>query len=159
MTCQPVWIQIRNDILSGLIWVQTVYKAVSWHDQHPSKIQISMCIHAVWSVFDKHSMGSQRSNLSSGGKLRPWSDCVEVQTDFNLRCRHMPTCTLCWIPSQLILSVVCWWLLQTVLIQIRPDILLGLIWIQTVWQSDGISKEYFWKKSADHRKAWKIITQ
>ena len=25
--CQIVWIQIRPDILSGLIWVQTVYKS------------------------------------------------------------------------------------------------------------------------------------
>ena len=24
--CQTVWIQIRPDILSGLIWVQTVHK-------------------------------------------------------------------------------------------------------------------------------------
>ena len=22
-----------------------------------------------------------------------------LQTDLNLRCKHMPTCTLCWIPA------------------------------------------------------------
>ena len=47
-------------------------------------------------------MGSQKTNVSSGGKLRLWSDCVDVQTDLNLRCRHLPTCTLCWIPAQFI---------------------------------------------------------
>ena len=28
---------------------------------------------------------------------------VDAQTDLNLRCMHMATCTLCWIPAQL-----CW---------------------------------------------------
>ena len=37
------------------------------------------------------SMGSQESNLSSCGKLRLWTDCVDARTDFNLRCAHMPT--------------------------------------------------------------------
>ena len=41
--------------------------------------------------------------------------------------------------------------LQTVWTQIRPDILSGLIWVQTVWQPDGIYegniwKSQFWKK-------------
>ena len=26
LQCQPIWLQIRPDILSGLIWVQTVSK-------------------------------------------------------------------------------------------------------------------------------------
>ena len=39
--------------------------------------------------------------------------------------------------------------------------MLGLIWIQTVWQSEGILKEFFEKvdfekKSAEDKKAWKI---
>ena len=53
--------------------------------------------------------------------------------------------------------VVCWWLLQTVWTQIRPDNMSGLIRIQTVWHSDGIPeiifrKSWFWKKSADGKK-------
>ena len=42
-------------------------------------------------VFDGHCMGSQGSIVSSGGKLRLWSDCVGAHTDLNLRCTHMPT--------------------------------------------------------------------
>ena len=45
-------------------------------------------------------MGSQESNISSGGKLRLWSDCVDVQTELNLRNTHMPTFILYWIPAQ-----------------------------------------------------------
>ena len=50
-------------------------------------------------VFDERSMGSQGSNVSSGGKLRLWPDCADARTDFNFRCMHMPTCTLCWVPA------------------------------------------------------------
>ena len=38
----------------------------------------------------------------------------------------------------------------------------GLIWIQTVWHSDGIPEDFFEKvnfqkkKSTDNKKAWKI---
>ena len=58
---------------------------------------------------------------------------------------HISTCVVCWQP------------LQTVCTQIRPDITSGLIWIQTVWQSDGIPEWIFqksWtrKKSADDKK-------
>ena len=35
---QRIWIQIRPDILSGLIWVQTVYKVISCHWQAKSAI-------------------------------------------------------------------------------------------------------------------------
>ena len=37
-------------------------------------------------VFDRRSMSSQGSNVSSGGKPRFWSDCAYFQTYFNLRC-------------------------------------------------------------------------
>ena len=39
----------------------------------------------------------------------------DAQTDLNLRCTHMPTCTLCWIPIQLFCVLyfgrlfVVWW--------------------------------------------------
>ena len=38
----------------------------------------------------------------------------------------------------------------------------SLIWIQSNWHSDGISeiifqKSWFWKKSVDDKKAWKIF--
>ena len=36
--------------------------------------------------------------------------------------------------------------LATVWSQIRPDILSGLIRIQSVWHSDGIPEIFFWKK-------------
>ena len=42
---------------------------------------------------------SQGVNLSSGQKLRLWTDCEYVQTDLNLRCTYIQTCTLFWIPA------------------------------------------------------------
>ena len=50
---------------------------------------------------------------------------------------------------------------QTDWTQIRPNKMLGLIWIQSVWHSDCIPERFFrksrfWKKSADNKKAWKI---
>ena len=47
-------------------------------------------------VFDKPSMDSQVSNVSSGGKLRLWLDCANAQTLLNLRYTHMPACAICW---------------------------------------------------------------
>ena len=44
-------------------------------------------------------------------------------------------------------SVVSWWILQTVWIQIRPDKTSALIWIQAVWHSDGIPERFFWNKN------------
>ena len=55
-------------------------------------------------VYYGRSMGSQGFNVSSGGKLRLWSDCADVQTDLNLRCTHMPAYTLRWIPAQFIIN-------------------------------------------------------
>ena len=44
-------------------------------------------------------MGSQGSNVSSGGKLRLCSDSADAQTDLNLCCTHLLSCTLCLIPA------------------------------------------------------------
>ena len=59
-------------------------------------VQIDMWAHqrlcSLIRVFDKHSMGSQGFNVSSGWKLRLslfWSDCGDAQTDLNLRCNYM----------------------------------------------------------------------
>ena len=60
-----------------------------------------MHLHSLIRVFDGPSMGIQRSNFSSGGKLRLLSDCLDAQTNLNLCYSHMPTCTLCWIPTQI----------------------------------------------------------
>ena len=51
--------------------------------------------------------------------------------------------------------------MQTVWTQIRPDNILGLIWIQDVWHSDIIPerifwKSYFWKKSSDDKTNGKL---
>ena len=45
-------------------------------------------------------MGSQGSNVSLDRKLRLCPDCVDVQTDLNLCCVIMSTCSLCWSPAQ-----------------------------------------------------------
>ena len=55
-------------------------------------------MHRLTRVFDGCYMGSQGSSISSAGN-QDWSDCADAQTDLNLRCTHMPTCTLCWIPA------------------------------------------------------------
>ena len=44
-------------------------------------------------------MGSQVSNISSGGNLILRSECTEVQADWNLLCKHMPNFTFCWTGS------------------------------------------------------------
>ena len=46
-------------------------------------------------------MGRHGSNVSSGVKLR-LINYADVQTDLNLRCTHMPICTLCWIPDKIL---------------------------------------------------------
>ena len=33
---------------------------------------------------------------STGGKLSLSTDCEGAQTDLNVRCAHVPSCTLCW---------------------------------------------------------------
>ena len=53
-------------------------------------------------VFDASSMGCQGSNVSSGGRLRLWSDCVDTQTGLNLHYTHKPTC-LWWTLARIIL--------------------------------------------------------
>ena len=57
-------------------------------------------------VFDGRFKGSQGSNVSSGGKLRHWSDCADAQTDLNLQSTHMPTRILRWVPAQIIISLL-----------------------------------------------------
>ena len=42
-------------------------------------------------VFDGRFKGNQRSNVSSGGKLKLLAGCVDVQTDLNPYCTQMPT--------------------------------------------------------------------
>ena len=49
-------------------------------------------------VLDGRSLGCQGSYVSSGGTLRLWPDCVDAQTDLNLHCAHIETCTLCRVP-------------------------------------------------------------
>ena len=51
--------------------------------------------------------------------------------------------------------IVRWYPLQTVWTQIRPDKTSGLIWIQTVWHSDGISERFFEKVNLKKKKIHK----
>ena len=46
---------------------------------------------------------SEVSDNAAGGKIILRSDCVDVLTDLNLYCMHMPTCFLCWILAQIML--------------------------------------------------------
>ena len=48
-------------------------------------------LHRLIQAFDGRSKGSQMSKVSSGGKLRLWSDCVNTKTDVNIPVR---TCQL-----------------------------------------------------------------
>ena len=76
-------------------------KGTSWHVL-PSKTQISLCIHAVWSESSTGDLLiAKRPTFLQLEKLRLWSDHAVVQTDLNLHCTHLPTCTLCWIPTLL----------------------------------------------------------
>ena len=43
--------------------------------------------------------------------------------------------------------------------QIRPNKTSGLIWIQTIWHSDGILKKLILKKSTDDKNACKTTEQ
>ena len=52
--------------------------------------------------------------------------------------------------------VVCWWTLQTVWTQVRPNILLGLIWVLTLWHS--VSVPEFRKKKLIKKKDDKNMT-
>ena len=83
--CQQLTVKV-------ITWAPCPAKGTSWH-VHPSKTLISMCIHTIWSESTMGALESQGSNISSGGKLRLWSDCVVTQTDLNLGCTHMPYTT------------------------------------------------------------------
>ena len=68
----------------------------------PSNTKISQCICTVWSEslmetlwVAKGPSVLQAENLDYG---------QTVQTDLNLPCMHMPTCTLCWILAQIAIS-------------------------------------------------------
>ena len=43
-------------------------------------------------------------------------------------------------------SVICWYILQTVWTQIRPNETSGPIWIQTIWHSGDIPERNFVQK-------------
>ena len=71
------------------------------------EVQVAMCAHypthahSLIRVFDRPSMGSQGSNVSSGGKVRLWSDCADAWADLNHPCTYMPICNLGWTPALL----------------------------------------------------------
>ena len=63
--------------------------------------------------------------------------------------------------NSLPVSVICWSILQTIRTKFRPNKMLALIWIQTVWHSDGIPRRIFLKKLilkkiSRQQKSWKI---
>ena len=57
----------------------------------PSKTLISWHLHRLIKLFEGCFMGSRGSNVSTGGKLRLWSDCSDAQNDMTLLCTYMPT--------------------------------------------------------------------
>ena len=80
--------------------VSNIEADTSWH-VCSSKTQISLCICARWS---ESSMGAPlvaKRPTFLQAKSQDWSDCVDMQTDLNLYCMHMPTCILCWVPADL----------------------------------------------------------
>ena len=74
--CQTVWIQIRPDVMSGLIWVQPVYKGY----------QLTTL---VGKEFNTHTT-SKLCVCESGMLLRV---CASWQTSMSLRCSQMRYCT------------------------------------------------------------------
>ena len=87
---EVTWLYPNRDILDELI-LSKRYKLtcalIEVLDQpaHPLNLTI---------IFDERSGCSQGSNVSSTGNLKFWSHCMDVQTDFNLRCTHMQTWAL-----------------------------------------------------------------
>ena len=85
MVCNPARLTLVDRLSHVVVQMsRDTAKGTSWHVR-PSKTQISLHICAVWSVFDRRSMGSQGSNVSWGGKLRLIRLC---------RCAH-------WVDSSL----------------------------------------------------------
>ena len=56
---------------------------------HPAKIQISLNIQAVWSLFSGCILDSQECKVSSCGHWGFRSDYEDAQADFSLHCMHM----------------------------------------------------------------------
>ena len=86
--CQTIWIQIRDDILSCLIWIQTVckgYQQMTCRQRINKNFHIFCCL----LIFFKINFFEKKNQ------------------EYHQECR-------------------------TVRIQMRADILLGLIWVQTV---------------------------
>ena len=54
----------------------------------PAKIQISLGIHPVWTVFVVRPTGSQGPKVSSCGQQRLYSDWADAQADLNLSWAH-----------------------------------------------------------------------
>ena len=72
---------------------QYLAKGTSWHVPPIEHTDQPAHPRSLIRIFERRSMGSQGSNVSSVGKLRLRSDCANAQTDSNLRCTRMPTCT------------------------------------------------------------------
>ena len=85
--------------------------------------------HILIRVIDGHSIGSQGSNISSGRKLRFCSDCADAQTNLNLRCTHMTTCTLCWIPTKILFLFDLILYVPSTIFQLNRD---GSSWVEPV---------------------------
>ena len=86
-------------------------------------------------------------------QILPYWEIKPIIENFLLKLVHILLWQIhlgCWqAPSEMNkpTSVVCWWSLQTDWTQIRPNKMSGLIWIRTVWHSDGIPEGIF-------RKSW-----
>ena len=80
------------------LWQNFLYPRMAPIENSDQPVHLRCLIRAFNGCF----MGSKESNDSSGRKLRLWSTCVDVQTDLNIRYKHMSTCTLLVIPAQII---------------------------------------------------------
>ena len=135
--CQTDWIQIRPDVLSGLIWVQTVCKGFA-----PSRLFMLYCRLLIFSksTFTKNSF---RNTIWVSNRLDPDQVRHFVGHDLGPNCLqrfcpleivHAFLSSADFFQNQLFQKILsgipseC----QTDWIQIRSDILSGMIWVQTV---------------------------
>ena len=63
-------------------------KCTFWH-VHPTKIQISLRIRAIWLVFIVHMKKHCIIGYPKCTQWRFWSDCMNVQSDLNLCWAHI----------------------------------------------------------------------
>ena len=119
--CQTVWIQIRTDILLVLIWVQTVCK-----DQQQFVV---VCILSVLIWVQTVCKGYQQTTKSPLARKEFEHSLLTFVKVYLFQRILSGTLSEC----------------QTVWIQIRPDRMLGLIWVQTVC----IDQQQFFLSSAD----------